>query len=59
MAIVKAVVADETASANAFFKGDNVKLIKKGSVIAIRNGRIKYIKGHISLEVDMFGRITE
>ena len=58
MAFAKAVVADETGAANAFFKGDNVKLIKKGAVIAIRNGCIKYIKNHISLEVDMFGRIT-
>lgn len=57
--MVKAVVGDETASANAFFKGDNAKLIKKDSVIAIRNGKIRLIKGHISLEVDIFGRITE
>lgn len=57
--MVRAVVADETGSANAFFKGDNVKLIKKDGVIAIRNGRIRLVKGHISLEVDIFGRVTE
>ena len=56
--LMQAVVADETGSADAFFKGENVKLIKKGSVVAIRNGTIKYIKNHISLEVDLFGRIT-
>ncbi len=56
--MVRAVVADETGSANAFFKGDNVKLIKKDGVIAIRNGRIRLVKGHISLEVDIFGRVT-
>ena len=55
---VKAVVADETGSANAFFKGDSAKLIEKGKVIAIRNGRIRFIKNFISLEVDIFGRIT-
>jgi hypothetical protein len=57
--MVRAVVGDETGSANAFFKGDNVKLIKKDSVIAIRNGKIRLVKGHLSLEVDIFGRVTE
>ena len=56
--MVRAVVADETAAANAFFKGDSVALIKKGSVIAIRNGRLRFIKNHISLEIDMFGLIS-
>jgi ssDNA-binding replication factor A large subunit len=56
--MVKAVVADETGSASAFFKGDNAKLIKKDAVIAIRNGKIRIVKGHISLELDIFGRIT-
>jgi replication factor A1 len=55
---IRAVVADETGSANAFFKGESAKLIKEGSVIAIRNGRIRIIKDHISLEIDIFGRIT-
>ena len=57
--IARAVVGDETGVANAFFKGDNAKLIDKGQVIAIRNGRIKLIKNHISLQVDLFGRITK
>ena len=57
--MIRAIVADETGSASAFFKGDNAKLIKKDSVIAIRNGKIRIVKGHISLEVDIFGRITE
>lgn len=57
--MVRAVVADETGSASAFFKGDNAKLIKKDAVIAIRNGKIRLVKGHISLEVDIFGRITQ
>jgi hypothetical protein len=56
--MVRAVVADESGAANAFFKGDNAKLIKKDAVIAIRNGKIRLVKGHISLEVDIFGRIT-
>ena len=46
---VRAVVADETGSANAFFKGDTANLIQKDQVIAIRNGRVKLIKSHISL----------
>jgi len=55
---VRAVVADETGAANAFFKGDTAKLIKEGAVIAIRNGRIRLIKNFISLEIDIFGRVT-
>lgn len=47
--IIRAVVADETGSANAFFKGETVALIQEGKVIAIRNGTIKLIKNHISL----------
>ena len=47
--MIDAVVADDTGAAKAFFKGDHAKDIKKGSVIAIRNGVKKIIKGHISL----------
>lgn len=57
--IARAVVGDETGVANAFFKGDTAKLIQVGEVIAIRNGRVKLIKNHISLEIDIFGRITK
>ena len=56
---IRATIADETAAASAFFKGDNAKLIKEGNVIAIRNGVKRIIKKHISLEVDIFGRITK
>lgn len=56
--MVNCVVADETASATAFFKGDNAKLIEKDNVIAIRNGLKRFIKNFISLEVDLFGRVT-
>lgn len=56
--IVRAVVADETGAANAFFKGENANLVQEGKVLAIRNGTINLIKSHISLEVDIFGRIT-
>jgi hypothetical protein len=56
--IARAVVADETGSANAFFKGDSAALIQVGKVIAIRNGTLNFIKNKISLEVDIFGRIT-
>ena len=55
---IRAVVADETGCANAFFKGDTAKLIKEGAVIAIRNGKIRLVKNHISLEIDIFGRVT-
>lgn len=57
--MVHAVIGDETACAKAFFKGDNATFIKEGNVVAIRNGKKKFIKDYISLEVDMFGRITQ
>lgn len=56
--MVDCVIADETASARAFFKGEHAQLIQKDNVIAIRNGLKRFIKDHISLEVDLFGRIT-
>jgi ssDNA-binding replication factor A large subunit len=56
--IVDCVVADETGSAKAFFKGENAQHIEKGNVVAIRNGVKRFIKDHISLEIDLFGRVT-
>ena len=56
--MIEAIVADETGSSNAFFKGEHAKDIKEGVTIAIRNGVKKIIKGHISLELDLFGRVT-
>ena len=56
--MVDCVLADETGSAKAFFKGENTALIEKGNVIAIRNGVKRYVKDFISLEVDLFGRVT-
>lgn len=56
--MVNCVVADESAAANAFFKGDSAHLIEKDNVIAIRNGVKRFVKDHISLEIDLFGRVT-
>ena len=56
--IAKAIVADDSGCADAFFKEEDAKLIKKDEVIAIRNGRVRLIKGHICLEIDLFGRVT-
>jgi hypothetical protein len=56
--MVNAVVGDETGLAKAFFKGEHALLVEKGKVIAIRNGFKKFIKNFISLEIDLFGRIT-
>ena len=57
--IARAIVADDTGSSKAFFKGDkNTEHIVEGKVIAIRNGVKKFIKGHISLEIDDFGLVT-
>lgn len=56
--MVDCVLADETGSAKAFFKGENAQHIEKGNVVAIRNGVKRFIKDHISLEIDLFGRVT-
>jgi hypothetical protein len=56
--MIDAVVGDETGVAKAFFKGENANLIEKGKVVAIRNGVKKFIKNFISLELDIFGRVT-
>jgi len=56
--MVECIVGDETATAKAFFKGENAHLIEKDNVIAIRNGVKRFVKDHISLEVDLFGRVT-
>jgi len=47
--MVDCVLADETASSKAFFKGEHANLIQNGNVIAIRNGVKRFIKDHISL----------
>ena len=56
--MVDCILADETGSAKAFFKGDVAQIIQKGNVIAIRNGLKRFIKDKISLEIDIFGRVT-
>lgn len=56
--MANAVVGDETAVANSFFKGHRAALVEVGNVLAIRNGTKKYIKDFISLELDAFGRLT-
>jgi ssDNA-binding replication factor A large subunit len=56
--LVDVIVGDETGSAKAFFKGENAHIIEKDNVIAIRNGLKRFIKNFISLEVDLFGRVT-
>jgi ssDNA-binding replication factor A large subunit len=56
--MVDAVIADETGSAKAFFKGEAASLIERDNVVAIRNGVKRFVKDHISLEIDLFGRVT-
>lgn len=56
--IVDCVVGDDTAVSKAFFKGENAKHIEKDKVVAIRNGVKRFVKNFISLEVDLFGRVT-
>ena len=57
--LVKAQVGDETGKADLLLRTENPDLVKEGKVIAIRNGRRQIVKGHISLQLDIFGRITE
>ena len=57
--LVKALVGDETGKANLLLRTENPELIAENKVIAIRNGRRQIVKGFISLQLDIFGRITE
>lgn len=57
--LVKAQVGDETGKADLLLRLENPDIIKEGKVIAIRNGRRQIVKGHISLQLDIFGRITD
>lgn len=57
--LIKAQVGDETGKADLLLRTENPDIIKVGKVIAIRNGRRQIVKGHISLQLDIFGRITE
>jgi ssDNA-binding replication factor A large subunit len=53
------LLADETASAEGFFRGENCEPFKVGNVVAIKNGTVRIMRGHICLELSDCGRITE
>lgn len=56
---IKAQVGDETGKADLLLRVENPDFYKEGKVIAIRNGRKQFVQGHVSLQLDVFGRITE
>ena len=59
LTLIKAQVGDETGKVDLLLRVENPDFYKEGKVIAIRNGRKQFEKGHISLQLDIFGRITE
>ena len=52
------MAGDETGVANLRLKGELVEKLVEGTVIAIRNGRVMIVKGHIRLEIDRWGKVT-
>ena len=56
--IADIVCGDETGISNLRIKGDVISELDIGDVIAIRNGRIMIVKGHVRLEIDRWGKIT-
>ena len=56
--IADIIAGDETGIAILRLKGSLVERLVEGTVIAIRNGRVMVVKGHIRLEIDRWGKVT-
>lgn len=59
MAIHDLIGGDETGVVDIRLKGNDTEGLEVGQVIAIRNGRIMIVKGHIRLEIDRWGKVTK
>lgn len=53
------VCGDDSAIADVRLKGKEAEGIEPGTIIAIRNGRVMMVKGHIRLEIDRWGKVTK
>ena len=56
---IRALVGDETSTAEIRIRKDRAANVVTGKVIAIRNGLSSVIRDHILLQIDLFGLITE
>ena len=59
MEIHDLICGDETGTVDVRLKGKENTDLEEGHIIAIRNGRIMIVKGHIRLEIDRWGKITK
>jgi len=57
--ILDLLCADDTASVDVRLKGTDIQGLAEGDIIAIRNGRIMIVNGHIRLEIDRWGKVTK
>ena len=55
---IEGVIADESGCANFRFQSDKADIVKKGAIIAIRNGKSNVFDEHIVLEIDRFGKVS-
>ena len=58
MLIANGLVGDQTGCIKVRITGDNAKLIKKGNILAFRNGKSVVFQEHMRLEIDRWGKIT-
>lgn len=59
MSISDLLCGDDTGVVEVRLKGSDTDGLQVGNVIAIRNGRIMIVKGHIRLEIDRWGKVTK
>lgn len=59
MAISDLLCGDSTGVVEVRLKGRDTDGLQEGNVIAVRNGRIMIVKGHIRLEIDRWGKVTK
>lgn len=57
--MVVGIVGDETGCAKFKFVSERAEEVKKGNIIAIRNGKSVVIDEKIELQIDSFGKISK
>ena len=56
--VAEGVVADETGCVKFRLRNEHTTHIKKGAVIALRNGRSNIVDDTILLDLDKFGKVS-
>jgi len=55
---IVALGGDETGVVRIRLLGENSKLLEKGKIVAVRNGRSEVFREKMRLEVDKWGKVT-